>query len=104
VDDDDAVIVPAPPVEYLAHSTPRPQLAKHQRLESRRTLIPVLFTLGGCLIAIGACKWLCNPATPLGQQPTWMAIGLFVIAGISLLLSLLNALHVGHDLKAATKQ
>src|SRR4051812_11750904 len=48
VDDDDAVIVPAPSPEVFVHRTPpRPKhIPVYLRLSFRRTLIPILLTMG----------------------------------------------------------
>ena len=79
VDDDDAVIVPAPPMEYLAHThhpAPAPfagpRIPRYQRLEQRRTIIPILLTSGLGFLVLGLAKWVCDPDAPLARQPMWV--------------------------------
>ena len=84
LDDDDAVIVPAPPIEYLGHTHPHhppvraggPQPAFYA-IEHRRTIIPVLFTIGISMFAFGAARYVVSPDSPLGLQGAWFSFVLF---------------------------
>jgi len=92
VDDDDAVIVPAPPVEYLGHAHPHhpPAGAGPARqpgfyaVDYRRTIIPILFTTGIMMIIFGAARYFVSPDSQLGLQPPWVSYLLFGFGVISL--------------------
>lgn len=101
-EDDDAVIVPPPPVSALAHTTHRPRYPHQQgglSLGFKRTMIPLLLTLGiemFALILLGAF----SPAdstfrmffTP-GIAITLAVLGfVFVPAGLFLMLQVRNEL------------
>ena len=89
---DDAVAMPAPSADYLAH---RPHVPAHTRRHSagstgvRATLIPVLLTIGVLLLATAVLKYLVHPDAPLAAVPTWLAVVLAVggvaLAGVAVL-------------------
>lgn len=86
VDEDDATLVPAASDEYLARpAAPRPAAPRADRaLERRRTLIPILLTLGVLLPLLGIMRWIVDAASPLGSMPGWLA-GLLIGGGVALL-------------------
>jgi hypothetical protein len=86
--EDDAAIMPAPSVEYLAHvahPAPRPPSRSVERaLRLRLTLIPVLLTSGVLMLVAAVLKYVVNADAPLATMPTWMSVVLGV-AGAALL-------------------
>lgn len=106
VDEDDQVIVPAPPTEYLAqthHAPAAPTIPFYKRLTYQRTMIPILLTCGVSFLALGVSRWLCDPDTGLGGQPLWMA-GLFILGAIvSATLGVVTMLHVKRRLATPTE-
>jgi hypothetical protein len=90
-----------PPDALHARAAQRP-IPSYQRLSHRRTIIPILLTCGLSFLVLGATKWVCDPETALAQQPTWMAVGLFVAGGLSLALGLFTMFQV-HYLMTSEK-
>jgi hypothetical protein len=91
IDDDDAVIVPAPPVEYLGHTHHHPparagagRQPSFYAVEYRRTIIPILFTTGIMMIVFGAARYFVDPDSPLGLQGIWFPLFLFGFGAVSL--------------------
>jgi len=86
VDDDDAVIVPAPDVSVFLHKpdyAPRPPRkipSFGHSLETRRTFIPILFTGGLIMIAIAALHFLGGEGNPFVSLPLWLACVLVAFA------------------------
>lgn len=103
IEDDDAVIVPAPEPAVFAHRPP-PAPAKrdpfYARLSFRRTIIPILLTMG---VALPGCAiwWLLqeedSPLKSLGWQ---FPATLTVIGIVMLLLAILNMIQVKHAMDA----
>lgn len=85
-DEDDATLVPAASEEYLARPAARPvaRAPVDRSFERRRTLIPILLTLGVLLPLIAAQRWLADAASPLAAMPGWL-VGLLIAAGVLLL-------------------
>jgi hypothetical protein len=86
--DDDAVIMPAPSVEYLAH-LPHPAAKPagppaSRGVRYRRTMIPVLLTLGVLLLVAAVLKFVVHADAPLAMMPGWTA-GLLAVCGVALL-------------------
>jgi hypothetical protein len=98
IDDDDAVIVPAPGPAVFAHRPAPPALTKrvplHARLGFRRTMIPILLTLGLAL-PVTAIWWMIqeddSPIRELGWQ---FPVTLTVIGIVMLGLGILNMVQV----------
>ena len=86
MDEDDAVIVPAPPVSALAHSQAyRPPTRPESGLSLglRRTMIPILLTLGiemFALLVLGALS------------PRDATFSMFIKPGIAIMLAVLGLL------------
>ena len=99
-EDDDSVNVPAPSAEYLAHThrvgyaSARIAPPKYQNLEYKRTIIPVLLTMGICLAAIATSKFVFAEDTKLGNLPTWVPIALYVFAAAAVAFALLTMVQV----------
>lgn len=82
VDDDDAVIVPAPDASVFFH---KPDYAARQAakvfgqsVRFRRTVIPILLTAGLVMNGLGALHFLWNNENnPMGGLPVWLLIVLF---------------------------
>lgn len=88
VDDDDAVIMPAPSVEYLAHQphhAPVPTRSPAERtVRFRATVIPIMLTGGLLMVAAAVLKYTVAPDAPLAAMPTWSAF-LLLLTGAALL-------------------
>jgi len=102
-DDGDAVIVPAPSAEYLAHTHPTvpgraPAMANYQKLDYKRTMIPILLSVGVCMVGLGVTKWLFGEDTKLGNMPIWAPFVLFFFALVSWVFGVLMMLQVKNAL------
>jgi protein-S-isoprenylcysteine O-methyltransferase Ste14 len=100
VEDDDAVIMPAAPMEYLGHARVAPKhkriaMLKTKSLQARRTAIPILLVLGIMFTIAGLLKFFVSDESPVSEFPIWMPIVFFVLAAICLVLAVLNMAHVG---------
>jgi hypothetical protein len=97
--DDDAVIVPQPDLAAFRprQRATRPAVPFFRTLRFRRTLIPVLFTCGLLLPAVGIWSVISNNAPLADANPT-LAILLCVTGAVLLLAWLLNVLHVRDEL------
>lgn len=90
--DDDQVIVPAPPTEALAHTHPpvrkvaRPR-AKTVSMKMKRTIIPIMLTLGVICLFLVALGLLSAKGSAfkdfasLGAALTFIPVGLVFLAG-----------------------
>jgi hypothetical protein len=102
VDDDDAVIVPAPSPEVFVHrpAPPRaPRLPLYARMGFRRTIIPILLTMG---VALPACAaWWCtlDEDSPLKLLGLRFPITLAVVGVVLLALGIVNVIQVKHQLE-----
>ena len=99
VEDDDSVNVPAAPIEYLGHARAAPQhkrmaMMTTKSLEAHRTAIPILLVCGIMFALAGVLKFVVGDESPISDFPLWMPILLFVLAGLSLIVAVLNMLHV----------
>jgi hypothetical protein len=107
IDDGDAVIVPAPTPDVLAHR-PAPKRIKrdpiYTKLSFRQTLIPILLTMG---VALPGCAvwWLfLDPDSPLKSATVWFPITLAVIGLVLLALGVMNMLFVKHYLQQQSQK
>jgi hypothetical protein len=102
VDDDDAVIVPAPtPDVFLPKHHPAPP-ARARLLASlalRRTLIPILLTSGLMLPALGIMWFMTGEESPFRKPGLGMPVTLITVGVVLLILGLVNALYVKHQLQ-----
>jgi hypothetical protein len=109
VEDDDSVIVPAAPEEYLGHqqhASPRDRhaLLLAKSLEARRTAIPILLVSGAVLALAGVLKFVVPEASPLHDFPDWMGFVFFGVAAPLLALGILNMLQVRSELMKKTAE
>ena len=81
-DDDDAMSMPAPSMEYLGHA---PHIIAHPKRTPgrassglRSTLIPVLITTAALMMAAAVLRFIVHPDAPLSAMPVWLAL---VLAG-----------------------
>lgn len=100
VEDDDSVIVPAAPMEYLGHARVAPQqkrigMLRTKSVEARRTAIPILLVCGVMFALGGTLKFVVGDESPISDFPIWMPIVLFVLALGSISIAVLNMLQVG---------
>ena len=112
LDDDDAVIMPAPdaavfaPRAGQAAQPPRgafQRSALYQTIEFRRTIIPILLTCGGLMIGFGSLKYVMGEDSPLSELPVWLPVLLFVTGALLLGLAVANMLSVKHQLAAVKR-
>jgi hypothetical protein len=103
MEDDDAVIVPAPdPAVFVHCPAPRPPVRVHrvQTLEFKRTIIPILLTLGVVCPALALVGLLAPPTSPLSVLRSGWFAGPFVLIGVlNLALAVVTMLQVKHELE-----
>lgn len=103
IDEDDVVIVPAPSPEVLAaRPAPRPVVRQQhlvQRLEFKRTLIPILLTLGVICPFVGLMGYFVKATSPYARlAEVWFSIP-FTLTGLVMLgLGVMTMLQVRHEL------
>jgi hypothetical protein len=86
-DEDDAAMMPAPSMDYLAQRPhhPAPPVRSPQRaVLFRRTVIPILLTSGVLMLVAAGLKYVVDPDAPLAVMPLWMSVVL-ALAGVALL-------------------
>src|SRR5207253_2988436 len=71
----------------------------YKSLASRRTIIPILLTLGVSLPALAGWWCLLDRHAPLKQTGPVVPITLLVVGVVLLLLAVLNMLYVRHELQ-----
>jgi hypothetical protein len=91
IDDDDAVIVPAPDASvFVPKAKPqtsaqaRAEIARKKNLEYRRTLIPILLTTGTMCVIFSMLKLFAGADSMLANVPNWEPV-IFAVAGVLLL-------------------
>jgi hypothetical protein len=97
VDDDDAVIVPAPSMESLGHAYHAPVRQRNAVLAEtnfKRTLIPIELTLGVLLPVFGVAKFFLDPDAPIAQLPNWMSFAIIAVGPLLLGIAVVNMLRV----------
>ncbi|HEY7087512.1 MAG TPA: hypothetical protein VH518_05440 [Tepidisphaeraceae bacterium] len=102
IEDDDIVIVPAPtPDVFLPRQRPAPppraSLLASMRL--RRTLIPILLTSGVMLPTLGILWFMTDEESPFRRVGMGVPVTLIVVGAVLLLLGLVNAFQVKHQLQ-----
>jgi hypothetical protein len=110
--DDDAVIAPAPDPSVFAPRVYAPDvlasgraardLDASRRLERKRTLIPILLTLGALLPAIASLKWLAGDESPFAAWDLWVPVVMCTASMCLIALAALNMLQVRHVLRNPT--
>ena len=106
VDDDDAVIVPAPEPDVFAPHAPKVSTGPGgiRSLAFRRTVIPILLTCGVLLIGIGSLRWLGGPDSIFVDMSIPLSAALCGCGFFLLLVAVLNMLQVKGELAAAAKR
>lgn len=107
IDDDDAVIMPAPEPEVFApHAPAKPAVSAAgmpRSLGFRRTVIPILLTCGVLLIGIGALKWVGGDDSLFSEMSTIMSATLGGSGVFLLLVAVLNMMQVRAELAQAKR-
>jgi hypothetical protein len=103
-DDGDAVIVPAPNADVFkakAKPTPKPRTHYTQTLEFKRTVIPILLTLGVIALVTAGVPFVspANSALAALRDATGILIGLAVLGVLFLAFAAMNILQVKASLK-----
>ena len=106
IDDDDAVIVPAPEPEVFAPHAPKTPTGPGgiRSLAFRRTVIPIVLTCGVLLIGIGLLRWLGGPDSVFAETSIPLSAALCGTGCFLLLVAVLNMLQVRGELAAAAKR
>jgi hypothetical protein len=97
--DDDATIAPAPQRSSISPRQPMFKTARDSGTEFRRTLIPILLTLGVLLPVIGSLRWITGPDLPFVTIARWVAIAMLIAGPILLLAAILNMVQVKRALR-----
>ena len=101
VEAEDSVIMPEMPVEALGHPVHHVARERNRYLRSigvRRTIIPVLLTLGVMLLAASTVRYFVSEDAPLSALPPWASIVGYVIGAMLLMVAALNILQVRSEL------
>jgi hypothetical protein len=102
VDEDDQVIVPAPPVESLAHTQghrPRPVMRPALNVEVKRTMIPVLLTVGAICIGVVVLGMASDAESPFRVfRELWFAVPVVVIGLLFLVGAIFTMFQVRNEL------
>ena len=101
----DRVIMPAVTPDYLlakhraaaARTAPPPM---HQSLRVRRTIVPILLTLGLLLPLLGALWFLTDDDSPFRALNIAVPISLIAVGVILFILAILNIVHLAHVLRS----
>ena len=116
VDDDDAVIAPAPDRDvFMPHAQaagaapatpagPPVGAGLAKRLAFRRTVIPILLTCGVLLIGIGILRWIGGEESIFNDMTIPVSAGLCGTGTFLLLVAFLNMLQVKAELDAAAQR
>jgi hypothetical protein len=106
--DDDAVIVPAAPQEYLGHTPVRPHRHKaraqkldYDSLKFRQTSIPIFLTTGVMLFLAGALRFIVGTDAPLSDLPLWLAFTTWIAAAFMIGGAVMNMMRVRNQLERA---
>jgi hypothetical protein len=104
-EDDDSVIVPAAPMEFLGHAPVHPtrHKARAQKfdldsMKFRRTTIPIFFTSGVLLFLAGALRFVVGTDAPLSDLPVWLAFVSWGAAAVMMAGAIMNMLRVRNQL------
>jgi hypothetical protein len=98
-EDDVMLAVPPPSREHLAHipqyvPSVRPHLPRVQSLGMRQTVIPILLTMGACMVVFGLAKFVVNEDSGYYYVPIYYPIA-FLVIGFGLLgIAVVNMLQI----------
>lgn len=95
---DDRVIAPAPDQSVLLRKRAPIKNAAAQSIHLRRTLIPILLTLGIVLPTAGLLKWVMGAGSAFAGMPTALTFGLLVAGPCFIALAAVNMSQVKHAL------
>ena len=96
---------PAPAEASMAHSSALGRAryvapsALDRSINTKRTLIPILLTLGVLLPALASLKWLMTADSPFTALPIPAAGMLIALGAVLLVMAVFNMLHVRHLLQ-----
>jgi RsiW-degrading membrane proteinase PrsW (M82 family) len=77
------------------------QRSQNQTLHTRRTLVPILLTLGIMLPALGGL-WFCTDGdSPFRALSLWVPIALIFFGFLLLAVAMVNVFYLAHALKQA---
>ena len=100
--DDDAVIVPAPSPEVFApRPALRPPVRQHtvQTLAFKRTIIPILLTLGVLCPVLGLLGFFVASTSPLSVlRSAWFSVPFVLIGLLNLAFAYMTMMQVKHEL------
>jgi hypothetical protein len=106
--DDDAVIVPPPdPTVFAPRPAPRAPARLHrvQTLEFKRTIIPILLTLGVICPTLALVGFLAPATSPLSVlRSAWFSIPFILIGLLNLALAVITMLQVRDELQRQRRQ
>jgi hypothetical protein len=106
--DDDAVIVPAPDQSVFApRAAPRPPVYRHmvQTLAFKRTIIPILLTLGVLCPVLGLLGFLVPSTSPLSVlRGGWFSVPFVLIGLMNLAFAIVTMLQVKHELERQQRE
>lgn len=108
IDDDDAVIVPAPDASVFQHhpkntAGARAKKAARTSLALRQTLIPILLTCSLVLFASASMRMFVGPDSTLANPPIWMTACLAGGGVVLLAFAVLNVISVKKQMDAIKK-
>jgi hypothetical protein len=94
-DPDDWVMIPAlAPTAPSSRPAARIPPAASDGSAVRRTLIPILLTLGGLFPACGAARFVVDPASPLAGVPLWLTAALCIAGPVFWVLAVVNMMQI----------
>ena len=106
--DDDAVIVPAPdPTAFAPRPAPRPPVRVHrvQTLEFKRTIIPILLTLGLICPTLAIVGFSAPSTSPLSVlRSGWFSLPFILIGLLNLAFAIITMLQVRDELERQRRQ
>jgi hypothetical protein len=91
---DFSVAAPAPDPSVFAPKHSTRDLLLERRIHTRRTLIPILLTVGVLMPLVGGLKWLRGSDSPFAAWPLWAPVVLFLCGLLLLTLGYANMMQV----------
>lgn len=99
--DDDIIPMPLDALPSQRRATSAPvRKPVPQSLNFRRTLVPILLTLGVLLPALGGFWFFTDDDSPFKLLHIAVPVGLIFLGALMFVLGIFNAMHLGHLLKA----
>jgi hypothetical protein len=99
--DDDASVAPAPDPSQLGRVHSGASSAFESSLRMKRTLIPILLTLGVMLPITGSLKWLAPRDSAFAAWSSGLALAILAVGVCMLGIAVANMLQVKHMLTTA---